>query len=190
MAETPSTMLPLGTKAPLFELPDPDGEKFSINDFDADILVVMFICNHCPFVIHYKKLFAELSEQYRDKSVDIVAINSNDIENYPADSPQKMKEMKEKEGWDFPYLLDEDQSVAKTYMAACTPDVYVFDRNRELFYRGQIDSTRPGSTDNPDGEDLRNAIDSCLERESAPKIQIPSTGCNIKWKKGNEPEYF
>ncbi len=190
MARTPSTMLPLGTPAPDFQLPDTDGRTVSLSDYaDRDALVVMFICNHCPFVKLVADELAKIGHDYAEKSVGIVAINSNDVENYPDDAPDKMAEEKAARGYPFPYLFDEDQSVAQAYRAACTPDFYVFDKHRKLTYRGQMDGARPGNDQPVDGSDLREAIEAALAgREIAE--QIPSIGCNIKWKVGNAPDYF
>lgn len=191
MAQTPSTMLPLGTQAPHFSLPDPDGKLVSLSDFsDAPALLVAFICNHCPFVKHIAEGFATLVKDYQAKGVAAVAINSNDVENYPDDSPAKMAEEIEARGYTFPYLLDESQQVAKAYRAACTPDFYVFDAGRQLVYRGQLDGSRPGNEVPVTGEDLRAALDATLAGRPTADDQKPSIGCNIKWKAGNEPEYF
>jgi len=191
MVETRSQMLPLGTKAPDFCLPDPDGNEYSLEDFsDTPALLVVFMCNHCPYVKHVREKFADLAKEYQDKGVAVVAINSNDVETYPQDAPDKMKAAAEEYGFTFPYLYDEDQEVAKAYKAACTPDFYVFDENRELFYRGQMDDSRPGSDTPVTGEDLREALDAVLAGGEPPETQKPSMGCNIKWKSGNEPPYF
>ncbi|MDY0166018.1 MAG: thioredoxin family protein [Thermoguttaceae bacterium] len=191
MVRTPSTMLPLGTQAPDFSLPDPDGKLVSLSDFsDAPVLLVAFICNHCPFVKHIAEGFAALAKDYQAKGVAVVAINSNDVENYPDDSPAKMAEEIKARGYTFPYLLDETQQVAKAYRAACTPDFYVFDAGRQLVYRGQLDGSRPGNEVPVTGEDLRAALDAALAGRPTADDQKPSIGCNIKWKAGNEPEYF
>jgi peroxiredoxin len=190
MVETASQMLPLGTKAPEFELPDTDGNTVSLSQFDgAPAYLVMFICNHCPFVIHVKEELAKLAKEYQDQGVAVVAINANDRKTHPDDSPEKMKQDKEKFGYTFPYLFDESQEVAKAYRAACTPDFYVFDGERKLVYRGQMDDTRPGGP-KPDGGDLRAALDAVLAGRPVPEDQKPSMGCNIKWRPGNEPDYF
>jgi peroxiredoxin len=184
-------MLPLGTQAPDFSLPDPDGKLVSLSDFsDAPVLLVAFICNHCPFVKHIAEGFAALAKDYQAKGVAVVAINSNDVENYPDDSPAKMAEEIKARGYTFPYLLDETQQVAKAYRAACTPDFYVFDAGRQLVYRGQLDGSRPGNEVPVTGEDLRAALDAALAGRPTADDQKPSIGCNIKWKAGNEPEYF
>lgn len=200
MALTASTMMPLGHAAPDFTLPSTDGENVSLGDFQSyKALAVFFICNHCPYVIHIAPTLAKLAEEYQKKGIGFVAINSNDTEAYPADSFDLMKEEKAKRGYTFPYLLDADQSVAKAFGAACTPDIYVFDAERKLAYRGQFDDTRPhrissgnyDSTQNPpSGSDLSAALDLLAAGQPVPAEQIPSMGCNIKWKPGNEPNYF
>ncbi len=191
MVQTLSTMLLLGTSAPQFSLPDPDGKIVSLSDFDgAPALVVVFMCNHCPFVKHVAPGLADLAREYQDKGVAVVGVNPNDIANYPDDSPQKMAEASKEYGYTFPYLLDESQAVAKAYRAACTPDFFVFDGDRQLVYRGQMDDSRP-SLDLPvTGADLRAALDAVLDGRSVTAEQKPSVGCNIKWKPGNEPDYF
>ena len=191
MVQTLSTMLPLGTSAPQFSLPDPDGKIVSLSDFEAaPALVVIFMCNHCPFVKHVAPGLADLAREYRDKGVAVVGVNPNDVANYPDDSPQKMAEASKEYGYPFAYLLDESQEVAKAYRAACTPDFFVFDGDRQLVYRGQMDDSRP-SLDLPvTGADLRAALDAVLDGRSVTAEQKPSVGCNIKWKPGNEPEYF
>lgn len=191
MALTPSTMLPLGTTAPDFQLPDTNGKMVSLVDFkDAPALLVLFICNHCPYVKHIRAELAELGRDYLAKGVAIVAINSNDAVNYRDDSPEKMKQEVKSAGYIFPYLYDETQSVAKAYRAACTPDIFVFDKNLKLVYRGQLDDSRPGNDIPVTGEDLRAALDAVLAGQLIPENQTPSIGCNIKWKPGNTPEYF
>lgn len=191
MAETPSTMVPLGMKAPPFQLPDAQGKLVSIDDFkDAPALLVVFLCNHCPFVKHIRSHFAQLAREYQDRGVAIVGINSNDVESYPEDRPEKMAEEIRAVGYTFPYLYDETQQVAKAYRAACTPDFYLFDRDRRLVYRGQMDDSRPGNARPVTGADLRAALDAVLEGRPLPEEQKPSVGCNIKWKRGNEPDYF
>lgn len=200
MALTPSTMLALGSPAPGFSLPDTDGNTVSIDDFkDAKALLVMFICNHCPYVIHVADELAKLGRDYQPKGVAIVAISANDIDNYPADSPAKMKEEKALRGYMFPYLYDESQLVAKAYTAACTPDFFLFDADKKLVYRGQLDDSRPhrissgnyDSSQNPcSGADLRRALDAVLAGQTVADDQKPSLGCNIKWKPGNAPDYF
>jgi peroxiredoxin len=191
MALTPSTMLPLGTTAPDFQLPDTNGNTVALEDFkDAPALVVLFICNHCPYVKHIRAELARLAREYQARGVAIVAINSNDPVKYPDDSPEKMKEEVASAGYVFPYLFDETQGVAKAYHAACTPDIYLFDRHRKLAYRGQLDDSRPGNNIPLTGRDLRAALDAVLEGRPAPEKQAPSIGCNIKWKPGNQPDYF
>ena len=191
MARTPSQMLPLGTLTPEFNLPDADGKMHSLDDAaGSHAYLVMFICNHCPFVKHVADELARLGRDYQEKGVAVFAINSNDVESHPADAPDKMREEAASRGYTFPYVLDEDQSIAKAYEAACTPDFYLFDADRRLVYRGQLDGSRPGNDVPVDGTDLRNAIDAVLAGEPVPAEQVPSLGCNIKWKAGNEPGYF
>ena len=191
MAETPSQMLPLGTPAPAFKLPDANGAVHSLDDADGSrAYLVMFICNHCPFVKHVADELARLGDDCQANNVAMFAINSNDIKNYPADGPEKMKEEANRRAYIFPYLLDADQSIAKDYQAACTPDFYLFDADRKLVYRGQLDGSRPGNGVAVDGRDLRGAIDAVLSDEPVPNKQVPSVGCNIKWIAGNEPSYF
>ncbi len=192
MVQTPSTMLALGTPAPAFSLPDIVSEEtVSLNDFAAQkALLVMFICRHCPYVKHVQQEIARIGKDYAEKDVGIVAIASNDAESYPADAPASLKEMAQELGFNFRYLYDERQEVAKTYTAACTPDFFVFDANRELVYRGQLDSSRPGNAVPVSGEDLRSALDAVLADAPVSPDQKPSVGCNIKWKGGNEPDYF
>ena len=190
MAETPSTMLPLGTKAPHFRLPDPQGKWVSLDDFhDAPAFLVVFMCNHCPYVKHIWSHFAELAREYQAQGVGVVAINSNDFESYPDDRPEKMAEEIKQVGYTFPYLYDESQEVAKAYRAACTPDLYLFDRDRRLVYRWQFDDSRPGNGRPVTGADLRAALDAVLAGRPVPGIQKPSIGCNIKWKRGNAPVF-
>jgi len=191
MAETPSTMLPLGTAAPSFKLPDPSGKLVSLDDFkDVPALVVAFICNHCPYVKHIRAQFAALAKEYQSRGVGVVAISSNDVENYPEDSPKNMAEEIKQAGYTFPYLYDETQEVAKAYRAACTPDLYLFDRGRRLVYRGQLDDSRPGNGRPVTGADLRTALDAVLAGRAVSANQKPSMGCNIKWKQRNAPDYF
>lgn len=186
MARTPSTMLELGTTAPDFDLPEPGRKNVSKADFSNKPLLVIFLSNHCPFVKHLKEELAAIGLEYQDKGVAVVGINSNDVKSYPDDAPEKMKA----EGYAFPYLFDETQSVAKAYQAACTPDFFLFDREHRLVYRGQFDGSRPGNSIPVSGEDLRAALDSVLYDKPISEDQKPSLGCNIKWKKGNEPVYF
>ena len=191
MARTPSTMLPLGTPAPAFQLPEPaSGRHVSLSDFAGRPLVVAFICNHCPYVKHIAAVLARLANEYHGKDVDFVAINSNDVANYPDDSPEKMLEFIDEYRIGFPYLFDESQQVAKAYQAACTPDLYLFDSEHKLVYRGQFDASRPGNDLPVTGNDLEDAIKALLANLSISDEQIPSLGCNIKWKAGNEPDYF
>ncbi len=190
MALTPSTMLPLGTVAPHFALRDAVGNVVSLDDFESGpALLVMFICNHCPFVKHVRDELARMSKDYQAKGVTIVGINSNDAATYPEDSADKMIEEVARVGYTFPYLCDSDQEVAKAYHAACTPDFFLFDRDRKLVYRGQLDGSRPGNDVPVTGEDLRAALDAVLGGNPVATQQKPSIGCNIKWKPGNEPDY-
>jgi peroxiredoxin len=183
-------MLALGTKAPPFRLPDPHGKWVSLDDFkDAPAFLVVFMCNHCPYVKHIRSRFAELAKEYQAQGVGVVGINSNDIESYPDDGPEKMAEEIKQVGYTFPYLCDASQEVAKAYRAACTPDFYLFDRDRRLVYRGQFDDSRPGNGRPVTGADLRAALDAVLAGRPVPSNQRPSLGCNIKWKRGNAPEY-
>ena len=189
MALTESTMLPLGTTAPDFILPDTDGSAVSLSDLaDGEALAVIFMCNHCPYVQHIQFKLADLAMEYGDLGIRFVGINSNDIEAYPEDSPTLMKLDKERVGYPFPYLFDETQEVAKAYRAACTPDIYLFDKELKLVYRGQFDGSRPDKGD-PTGEDLQAAMDAVLDGRPVPEDQRPSLGCNIKWKPGNNPDY-
>jgi peroxiredoxin len=191
MALTPSTMLRLGTTAPDFKLPDTDGKTVSLSAFkDKSALLVWFICNHCPYVKHIRTGLVELARDYRSRSVAVVAINSNDVANYPDDSPAKMKEEVRFAGYTFPYLYDESQAVAKAYRAACTPDIYLFDQNRKLVYRGQFDDSRPDNGIPVTGKDLRAALDALLAGKPISPNQKASMGCNIKWRAGNEPDYL
>jgi peroxiredoxin len=191
MALTPSSMLPLGTTAPDFNLPDPDGKIVSLADFkDKSALLVLFICNHCPYVKHIRTGLAQLARDYLPKQVAIIGINSNDVANYPEDSPAKMKAEVKSAGYTFPYLYDESQAVAKAYRAACTPDLYLFDQNHRLVYRGQFDDSRPGNGIPVTGRDLRAALDAVLAGKPVLPDQKASVGCNIKWKAGNEPDYY
>jgi len=182
-------MLPLGTKAPAFTLPDPDGALHSLRD-DAAATLVMFICNHCPFVVHVRSELARIGAEYASQDVAIYAINSNDVRTHPADHPRHMKEEAASCGYTFPYLFDESQSVAKAYRAACTPDFYVFDAEQKLSYRGQLDDSRPSNSLPVSGHDLRAALDAVLSSEEPATEQKRSIGCSIKWIAGNEPDYF
>ncbi|MEX2012825.1 MAG: thioredoxin family protein [Candidatus Levyibacteriota bacterium] len=186
-----STMLPLGTIAPDFNLADVVSEQsVSLETFKGKkTLLVMFICKHCPFVQHVKHEIAKIGKDYLDKGLGIIAISSNDVAEYPEDGPHGLKEMAQELDLNFPYAYDESQEVAKSYTAACTPDFFLFDKDRKLFYRGQIDASRPGNDIPVTGEDLRSAIEKVLTGEPSPKDQKPSMGCGIKWKVGNEPSY-
>ncbi len=190
MAEALSTFeLKPGDNAPDFRLPDAGGRKMSLEAIAGEKgTLAVFACNHCPFVIHLAKELGELARDIASKGVSTVAINSNDLENYPQDGPEPMREFASEFGWDFPYLLDESQEVAKAYGAACTPDFFVFDSSRKLFYAGQFDETRPRRGE-AHGGDLREAVRKMLAGETADRA-IPSIGCNIKWKAGNEPGWF
>jgi peroxiredoxin len=191
MALTPSTMLPLGTQAPGFRLPDTEGNVVALDDFqDAPALLVIFLCNHCPYVKHVRHELAKLTGEYHDRGVAAVGINANDVAAYPEDRPELMAREKAEVGYPFPYLYDESQGVARAYQAACTPDFYVFDRQRRLVYRGQLDDSRPGNGLPVTGKDLRAALDAVLAGRPVPEPQRPSIGCNIKWKPGNEPTSF
>lgn len=188
MAKTLSTMLELGTLAPPFSLPDTQGRTVSLEDFkDTRALLVVFICNHCPYVIHIRDALAALAREYRPRGLAMVGISANDVEKYPDDSPQKMAEEVVTAGYTFPYLYDQDQRVAQAYRAACTPDFFLFDAQRRLVYRGQFDDSRPGNNVPVTGRDLREAIDAVLAHRQVSPDQKPSLGCNIKWKPGNEP---
>ncbi len=184
-------MLPLGTRAPDFSLPDTHGQIVSLAHFNnVRALVVFFICNHCPYVKHLRMGLAQFARDYQGKGVAIIAINSNDAVRYADDSPEKMKDEARSADYSFPYLYDETQSVAKAYRAACTPDFFLFDHKHLLVYRGQFDDSRPGKTTPVTGHDLRAALDALLAGQSVSSKQTPSVGCNIKWKPGNEPDYF
>ena len=191
MVKTASTMLELGTSAPGFTLPDTTGASISLSDYgDAPALVVAFICNHCPFVVHIREALAEFGREYQERGVAIVAINSNDVASHPDDSPEKMAEELASAGYTFTYLYDESQSVAQAYRAACTPDFFVFDGDQRLVYRGQFDESRPESGIPVTGADLRSACDAVLSGQAVVEEQRPSLGCNIKWREGNSPAYF
>lgn len=190
MTATPSTMLPLGTPAPDFELPNTQGKIITLNDFkDAPALLVIFMCNHCPFVKHIRPGLAQMAADYQAKGIAVVGINSNDIENFPEDSPKNMAKEIEDACYTFEYLYDETQQVAKAYYAACTPDFFIFDKDRKLVYRGQMDDSRPGNDIPVTGADLRSAMTAVLAEKPVQPKQKPSIGCNIKWKPGNEPDY-
>ncbi|MEX0679727.1 MAG: thioredoxin family protein [Pirellulales bacterium] len=191
MVLTPSTMLPLGSKAPDFSLPNVDGKTVSLADFKgAKACLIVFMCNHCPYVKHVAPELAKLAREYQAKGVAVVGINSNDVASHPDDSPEKMVAEAKSRGYAFPYLFDETQKVAQAYHAACTPDFYVFDEDRKLAYRGQLDSSRPDSGIPLSGRDLRAALDAVLAGKPVGADQKPSIGCNIKWQPGNEPDYF
>lgn len=191
MVKTASTMLPLGTAAPAFSLPNVDGRTVTLQDVSGKKgLLVAFICNHCPFVKHLRAGLAEFGRTYQEKGLAIVAISSNDVATHPDDSPEKMKAEAASAGYTFPYLYDESQAVAHEYHAACTPDFFLFDADLKLVYRGQFDSSRPGNGIPVTGEDLRAACDAVLLGKPVPEPQKPSIGCNIKWKSGHEPSYF
>lgn len=192
MVKTASTMLELGTSAPSFQLPDVvSGETVALADFqDKSALLVMFICQHCPFVKHVQDELARIGQDYVPQNVGIVAISSNSVQTHPQDGPEHLKQMAETLGFNFPLCYDETQDVAKAYTAACTPDFFLFDGDMKLVYRGQLDDSRPGNDKPVDGKDLRSAIAAILAGEPLPADQKPSIGCNIKWTPGNEPEYF
>ena len=192
MVMTASTMLPLGTAAPEFSLPNTvDGSTVSPSDFADDKgLLVIFMCNHCPFVVHLRSALATFAAEYQAKGLGIVGISSNDVATHPDDSPEKMGEEAKSAGYPFAYLYDESQAAAKAYHAACTPDFFLFDKDQKLVYRGQFDDSRPDSGIEVTGADLRAACDAVLAGEPVSETQKPSIGCNIKWKPGNEPGYF
>lgn len=192
MVKTSSTMLPLGSEAPNFSLQDTvSGKVISLSDFRSKKgLLVMFICNHCPFVQHIKDELTKIGHDYMDQDLGIVAISANDAENYPDDNPHLLKSFAINQKFNFPLCYDETQDVAKAYKAACTPDFFLFDNKLQLVYRGQLDNSRPGNEEPVDGGDLRSAIEAVLAGEPVSDQQKPSIGCNIKWKPGNEPDYF
>lgn len=191
MARTPSTMLDLGTKAANFSLPEPStGQTVSLADFEGKPLLVVFSCNHCPFVLHILDSFTAFADEYSEKGLSVAMINANDVAHYPDDSPEKMVDLVNQYNIGFHYLYDESQQVAKAYNAACTPDLYLFDADHKLVYRGQYDGARPGNDIEVTGNDLREAVNALLAGEPISNQQQPSMGCNIKWKAGNEPEYF
>lgn len=191
MAKTPSTMLPLGTPCPDFSLIDTHGKTHSTKDYvGKKPLLVAFICNHCPFVLHIRSTLAALTEDYMEKGIAVLAINSNDVETHPDDAPDKMVIEREAAGYRFPYLFDETQSVAKAFQAACTPDFFLFDKSGALVYRGQFDDSRPGNGKAINGKDLKDAMDAVLKNTKPSADQKSSLGCNIKWKAGNEPAYY
>jgi len=192
MARTESTMmLPIGARMPVFRLPDTDHRMYGPEDFhDKDGLLVMFICNHCPYVKWVRAELARLGRDLQARNVGVVAIMSNDVAQYPEDAPEQMAIEKDAAGYSFPYLYDRDQQTAIAFGAACTPDFFLFDRNRELYYRGQLDDSRPNSSIPVTGRDLRNAVEAMLRGDPPPSHQKPSMGCNIKWRPGNEPAYY
>ena len=191
MAQTESTMAALGMPAPDFALPDTGGRTVVLGDFaDARGLLVVFMCNHCPFVRHLREELARSVKRYQEKGLAVVGISSNDVEAFPQDGPELMAREVEELGYSFPYLFDETQSVAKAYTAACTPDFFLFDNGRRLVYRGQFDGSRPGNDVPVTGADLGAAVEALLEGSPVSPDQRPSIGCNIKWKAGNEPHYF
>jgi thiol-disulfide isomerase/thioredoxin len=192
VAAVPSTMLPLGTSVPDFRLPDAvTGQDVSPADFaDAKALLVMFICNHCPYVQHVMPELGKVAHDYGDDGLAVIAINSNDLKAFPQDAPPAMKQLAEDQAWTFPFLMDESQAAAKAFRAACTPDFYLFDKRRRLVYRGQLDDSRPKSDVPVTGRDLRAAIEATLGGKEVPSDQKASMGCNIKWMPGNEPEWF
>ena len=191
MVAVNSTMLPLVTQAPDFRLQDTNGKTVSLGDFkSAPALLVIFMCNHCPYVKHIRGGLAQLARDYLPRGVAVAGISSNDVKNYPADSPANMAHEAKSAGYLFPYLYDETQQVAKNYHAACTPDFFLFDKEQHLVYRGQLDDSRPGNNLQVTGKDLREALEAVLSGRPVPSAQKPSIGCNIKWKPGDEPDYF
>jgi peroxiredoxin len=186
MAVTPSNMMPLGTSAPDFKLPDTiSGKVLSLQELKSDTAtVVMFICNHCPFVKHVRTGLVQLAKDYLSKGISFIAISSNDVQGYPEDSPAEMKKVAKQFGYPFPYLYDESQEVARAYLAACTPDFYVFDKDLKLVYRGQMDDSRPSNDIPVTGKDLRAALEAIIAGKPVSQDQKPSIGCNIKWKSG------
>jgi len=190
-----STMEKLGLPAPGFSLQNLNAgfneQTVSLETFEEyPALLVVFICNHCPYVVHIRDSFVSFVSEYHEKGLGVVAISANDVESHPDDSPEKMNEDAAKFSYPFPYLFDESQEIAKAYRAACTPDFFLYDRNRTLVYRGQYDSSRPKNSEPVTGEDLRNATNALIQGSIIPTEQKPSMGCNIKWKKGGEPNYF
>ncbi|KAA8962730.1 MAG: thioredoxin family protein [Mycobacterium sp.] len=184
-------MLPLGTSLPHFRLPDANGTLHEPADVaDAAGLLVAFVCNHCPYVIHIGPTLGRRARQWMDQGLAVMAINANDVAAYPQDAPDRMPAFAEQNGWTFPYLFDESQDVAHLFRAACTPDLFLFDKDRKLAYRGQFDASRPGNDQPVTGDDLDRAVQAVLAGRPVPGDQIPSIGCNIKWKPGNEPDYL
>lgn len=192
MAAVESTMLSLGTKAPNFHLLDVSGACINLHNITKQSkgVLIIFICNHCPYVKYINKKLVQVAQQYIPLGISFIAINSNDTEKYPSDSFENMIHVAKEENYGFPYLFDENQEVAKAYQAACTPDFYLFDESLQLVYRGQFDKSRPGNEFPVSGEDVTHAINNLLHKQPNLDIQIPSVGCNIKWKAGNEPDYF
>lgn len=190
MSRTPSTMLDIGTRAPDFDLPDPlSGNSVKLSDYEHNPLLVVFSCNHCPYVLHLLQSFSEYAREIQKQGLSVVMINANDIENYPQDSPENMIELAQQYGFEFPYLYDASQQVATAYQAACTPDFFLFDASHRLVYRGQYDAARPGNDEAVTGVDLRAASQALLNSAAITAQQMPSMGCNIKWRAGNEPQY-
>ena len=190
MARTPSTMLKLGTQAPEFSLLEPaSGSQVSLNNFKDSPVLIVFSCNHCPYVLHIIDSFVSMANSYLDKGLSTVWINANDVEHYPDDSPEKMVHLVRDHRFKFPYLYDQTQQVAQAYQAACTPDFFLFDSTHRLVYRGQYDASRPGNNEPVTGHDLKLAIDALLAGNPVTEDQLPSLGCNVKWKAGNEPDY-
>lgn len=190
MSRTPSTMLDIGTRAPDFDLPEPvSGNSVKLSDYEHNPLLVVFSCNHCPYVLHLLQSFSEYAGEIQKQGLSVVMINANDIENYPQDSPENMIELAQQYGFEFPYLYDASQQVAIAYQAACTPDFFLFDASHRLVYRGQYDAARPGNDEAITGVDLRAASQALLNSAAITAQQMPSMGCNIKWRAGNEPQY-
>ena len=190
MARTPSTMLKLGTQAPEFSLLEPaSGSQVSLNNFKDSPVLIVFSCNHCPYVLHIIDSFVSMANSYLDKGLSTVWINANDVEHYPDDSPEKMVQLVRDHGFKFPYVYDQTQQVAQAFQAACTPDFFLFDSAHRLVYRGQYDASRPGNNEPVTGHDLKLAIDALLAGNPVTEDQLPSLGCNVKWKAGNEPDY-
>ena len=191
MSNTPSTMLELGTKAPDFDLPNPTtGISVNLSEYQHSPLLIVFSCNHCPYVLHILKSFTEYARDAQKSGLSVIMINANDVDNYPDDSPQKMIDLVKQYNFNFPYLYDESQQVAIAYRAACTPDFFLFDSQHRLVYRGQYDASRPGNSEEITGLDLKSASDALLQNGTISTRQLPSMGCNIKWRTGNEPQYF
>ncbi len=191
MSRTPSTMLDIGTRAPDFELPEPaSGKHVGLSDYQDQPLLVVFSCNHCPYVIHILESFTAYAHSAQQNGLAVAMINANDVDNYPDDSPAKMVDLSKQYGFKFPYLYDQSQAVAIAYRAACTPDFFLFNQKHELVYRGQYDSSRPGNEIQVSGTDLKTATNALLSGQLLQAQQLPSMGCNIKWRAGNEPDYF